>query len=39
MMNMDAVYSLLIDCSWVFLTGWGIFLIAACIFEFQHDQL
>lgn len=38
-MNVDAVYSYVVNCSWIFLTGWTVLLLSVCANAFRHDQV
>jgi hypothetical protein len=36
-MNIDLVYSFLINTTWFFSTSWVLLLVLACVVEFRHD--
>lgn len=36
-MNVDLVYSYLINASLFFLGSWAVLLVLACVVEFRHD--
>jgi hypothetical protein len=37
-MNIDLVYALLSRATWLFLGGWALALVTACVIEFRHDR-
>jgi hypothetical protein len=36
-MNVDVLYSFLMDASWFVLSSWAVFLVLACVVEFRQD--
>jgi hypothetical protein len=38
-MNIDVLYSYVVSCGWVFLTGWTVLIVLACADAFRHDQV
>jgi len=36
--NIDVIYSWLIDATWLFLGSWVVLLLAAYVVTFRHDE-